>query len=361
MSVEVVFAAGDSPGGGDEPPSGPVSPPLVGGPPGRAVPVVAGRRVLLLAGGAAVGALLVAAALAGLGDGPLPAGLADPGAIARRGEPIARVAGDLAATGTVGGLLAVAALLPGRRGDSLSPVSLRVMHGVGTWVRCWLAASVAALVLMWSSAAALPPWRLAGSSPDVLLSLPAARALLLTICLCAGVGAQAGVVRTRSGATPLLLLGVVALVPPLLTGHEERAGQTGLVATVLVVHVLTAVLWAGGLLAVAVHLRHERDLLPAVGRRLSAVALPCSLALAGSGVLVALSHDAVTLSTGAGRLVAGKAGLLVVLLLLGARQRLRALPGLASGHPGAFLRLCGLEVTLLAAALTLAAVLSRTH
>lgn len=322
-----------------------------------------GRRWLpaLLALTAVAATLLVAAALAGLGTDAPPTGVLDSGVLTRWGLPLARVAQDLFAVGTVGVLLAAAVLVPVGPAGRLTPTACRMLRLGARWARCWLVACIASLLLVYSDAVAVPVWRLGPAFDlDELYGLAPCRALLAVIVLTGVLSATAPASRTRAGAGVLLALGAVAVLPPLLAGHAVHGSSTRWTTVTLATHVLCAALWAGGLVAVGLHLRAERALLAVVGLRLSRVALPCSVLLVAAGVSTALSRGAFVLDSGYGRMLAAKAVVLVVVLALGGWQRWRTLALLQAGRPGAFARTCCVEALLLTSAVTLAAILSRT-
>jgi len=139
---------------------------------------------------------------------------------------------------------------------------------------------------------------------------------------------------------PLALLAALAVLPiPTLSGHALDAGRSLLDLVVDIAHVTAAAVWLGGLLALAVVLpwagqalrrdSRERLLLP-LARRFSALALAAVVLLAGTGVGRALEElDSVSQlwSTGYGRAILVKTGLLAVLLGLAARNRLFLLDG----------------------------------
>lgn len=139
---------------------------------------------------------------------------------------------------------------------------------------------------------------------------------------------------------PLVLLAALAVLPiPTLSGHALDAGRSLLDFLVDIAHVTAAAVWLGGLLALAVVLpwagralppaARERLLLP-LARRFSALALAAVVLLAATGVgraLEELDSFSQLWSTGYGRAILVKTGLLVVLLGLAVRNRLFLLDG----------------------------------
>jgi putative copper resistance protein D len=153
------------------------------------------------------------------------------------------------------------------------------------------------------------------------------------------------------------------VVPAVLTGHSSAAEDHVLAVTTLGVHVVTASLWVGGLLALLAHGRAAEGLAGAVGR-FSALALVCFAAAGTSGVLAAWlvlggsSGVGTVLGSGYGELLLGKTAALVVLGVLGWRHRRDALPRLRSGRPGAFRRFAAVEAAVMLATVALAVALA---
>ncbi len=124
--------------------------------------------------------------------------------------------------------------------------------------------------------------------------------------------------------TPLLLAGsLVTLIPLGLTGHSSAGGSHDLATNSLLIHLVAASVWAGGLLALLAHALRNGDHTGLAARRFSMVALWCWVAMALSGLVNAfvrvLPSDLLT--TGYGRLVVAKFVALCVLGGLGWRQR----------------------------------------
>lgn len=304
-------------------------------------------RPLLRWTAAAVLAVVVAVALGGAAPQPVPEGLPDPGPVPGWGLPLLRLLGRGAALVAVGALLL--AVLE-RRGARAGVVAAAA--GV------WALASGAELLLGLVEVVALPAAQvLQGDLLRYWLTETVqGRGLLAATVLAAVVALAAPVARGAAGAALLLLGALAALVPPLLAGHAAGAGAHRTAQAALVVHVLAAALWVGGLGALAL------TRLPAAAARFSPLALGCAVAVAVTGGLSAwlrLSGWS-ALGSGYGVLLLAKTGLLVGLVAAGARHRGRTLPALARGDAGAFRRLALAEAGLMAVVVGLAVALSRT-
>jgi putative copper resistance protein D len=164
----------------------------------------------------------------------------------------------------------------------------------------------------------------------------------------------------------LLGLAVLGPLPVALTGHSAVGGSHDIATDSLVLHVLAAALWVGGLVAVlglaAARGPDRTAALATAVPRFSRLALACWATLAVTGIVnayVRLPLDEV-LGTWYGTLVLAKAAALVALGVLGAAQRRRTVPDAARGRPRALLRLGGVEVLLMLATIGLAIGLGRT-
>jgi len=219
----------------------------------------------------------------------------------------------------------------------------------------WFCALLATFTLTGVSQHALGvPWRQFPASPQatgVFLALLA-------------VGFTAYVARDAPFAVaPLALVG---LLPPLLTGHVRTAPVPWLAAVSMVLHVVAAALWVGGLLAVGYLALGGRGSWLDAARRFSRLALAAAATVAVSGVPLALSRVGSVddlVGSSYGRLVVGKAVALALLVAVGYRQRDMVM---TAGRTGAgaprpvFLRLAGTEVVVMALTFALAAGLSQT-
>jgi copper transport protein len=154
-----------------------------------------------------------------------------------------------------------------------------------------------------------------------------------------GLAAAAGSLVVRPVRVVALLAGLAVLPIPSLAGHALDHGRTTLDLVVDIAHVTAAAVWIGGVLTVAAVLPWTRRgtargsdgrLLLPVARRFSMLALAAVIVLAGTGVGRALEElDSVSQlwTTGYGRAILVKTGLLAVLILVAARNRFIFLSG----------------------------------
>jgi putative copper resistance protein D len=163
----------------------------------------------------------------------------------------------------------------------------------------------------------------------------------------------------------LLAASVMTLIPLGLTGHSSAGGSHDLATNGLLIHLVAASLWAGGLLALLPHALRGGGHLGLAARRFSMVALWCWVAMAVSGLVNALVRvqPSDLLSTDYGRLVIAKFIALCLLGALGWRQRrvsVAALEADPSHGRGALLRLTLIEAAIFGLTFGIAVGLGRT-
>lgn len=331
--------------------------------PGPAAASPERRRWPILLAGTASAALVLALVLAAVGvSGPVTAvGLEVPGGSVAWLVPALRLLADLAAVLTVGCLLGAAALLPGDR--LLGAAGYRWLQVAGWSSGAWFLIALLAVPALLADflGRGLSAVTLTGLAGFVLDN-PQAQAQGVVVVLTALVAVGARVVLTMGGALVLLLLALAAALPPALAGHA--ASSQGTVAVTAVgLHVLGVVLWAGGLVALALARRVSVTAASTAAGRFSRLAGVLVLVVGGSGVMLALtrlSSPAQVLQTSYGVLVLIKLVAFLGLVTVGAWHRRSTLPALAAGRSGAFLRLATGEVVLFAATIGVAVGLSRT-
>jgi cytochrome c oxidase assembly factor CtaG/putative copper export protein len=318
--------------------------------------------------------VLVVVLLAGGGaPRPAPAGLPDAGPVTGWGLPAAGLVAMTAAVATVGLLLSAAFLLPSP-GGRLAEVPRRGVRLAAVTAAVWLAAVVVQAVLTLSDILGQPPPDVL--DPNLLRSFlgqtSQGRALLVQAGLVVVVIGFARSVRTPGAAVAALLVALAGLVPPMLTGHSASAGSHALAVSSLLVHVLAAALWVGGLAALGWAAVAGRPGLQLAVPRFSTLAAWCFAAVAVSGVVnaaVRLGAVRPLFTSAYGGLVLAKVGALVVLAGFGWVHRRRtvarvaAAPVADTGRGYAtrlFLTVAAAELVVMAATVALAVGLSRT-
>jgi cytochrome c oxidase assembly factor CtaG/putative copper export protein len=329
--------------------------------PGRPRP----RPFLLLAAIGVAALVVVCLTLLLSGGGPRSSvpGLPTAGLLTGWGLPAVRVLADLAAVGCVGALLVGAILTPSGAGP-LAGACARAVAAASSWAAGWAGASALTVLLTVSDVEGVPVSQVVGSSAaDLAWELPQTRALLAVAVLAAVVSVLTARASTVTGARWAAAVAVVGLLPPLYTGHSAHAADHAVATGSLVVHVVAATAWIGGLLGIVLHLRRPGvEQLRAVPR-FSALALVCFCAVGASGLLAALArlgYSVQAWSSGYGLVLLAKMVALVALGGFGWRHRTRTMSALRAGAPRAFGRLAAGELVLMAGAMGLAVALSRT-
>lgn len=319
-------------------------------------------RWLGLAVPAAAAALLVALVGAGGVPEPVTNGLPDAGLITAWALPIIRLAFDIAAVATIGSLVTV--VLMSSPGDLPAPAQ-RALR-VACWASWTWAATAGGLILfMVSDVFAVPANRLLSATTlSYIWQLPQTRALLVVAAVAVVLASYCRWVRRPGGAVGLLVTALAGLTPALLYGHADSSPDHDLAVLSLLVHVLGASLWVGGLIGMLVFLRNSPQLLAATVPRYSTLALVCFACVAGSGLLNAWIRASGDLTffvgSGYGALLLAKVAAVLALGIVGYRHRKATLPALEAGRPRAFLRLASGEGVLMAATVGVAVALSRT-
>jgi putative copper export protein len=250
----------------------------------RAVaPVLIGVAVLAGATAAGLGALSVAAALTATG-------LPDPGPVTTYGLPFVRAAGEISAVLAVGSFMFAAFLVPPQPTGVLDAAGYRSLRlgtvAAGVWTVC--AALLVPLTVSDVTGQPLASRLRLSDIWSVASVIDAAGAWRWTALLAAVVTIASLPVLRWSG-TPLLFAGsFVTLVPLALAGHSSAGGSHDMATNSLLIHLIAAALWAGGLLALLAHSLRGGEHNHLAARRFSALALWCFVAMALSGIVNAL-------------------------------------------------------------------------
>ncbi len=338
------------------------------GPPTRTRPVAG--VVGLLGAGAAVAAL-VAAGLTVLVNGPLIAvpGLPDPGRLVAAGLPAVRALAEVGMVLAIGAMLLAAFLVPPQRSGYLDVAGYRGVRAAAAASLVWAAAATLMVPLSVAEALGRP----LGEVLDVgLLAQAVPRLTTATAwALTAGVAllVLAGSRTVLSWGWTAVVFGVALLgpLPVALTGHSATGGAHDIASDSLVLHVLAASLWVGGLVAVvalaAAPGADRASALATAVPRYSRMALVCWLVVGATGVVNALVRVAPAdlLTTGYGALVVGKVAALAVLGALGLAHRRRTVGAAAAGRAGALARLGAVEILIMLATVGLAVALGRSE
>ncbi|TQJ17423.1 copper resistance protein D [Kribbella jejuensis] len=329
--------------------------------PGRLV--VGGMGAVVVASVGLVGALYAA------GSEPQNAGgIGGPSEFWSWLLPLLRLIATLATVGCAGALLAAVVVLR-IEGGSLGVQGRRAVRDASNaaliWAICAFASSIVTAALLLNT-----PMRLLGLRIDDALGVPEVKALLITGILVLALSIGIRRVQTSSAAGLGVLVAIAALVPTAVTTYPRNESYVVLAGAALVVHVIAATTWVGGLAGLVRYGRASRSGLPIVLERYGQVAIVSAVAVALSGlisgagrlaakgggwdsVLDELTGDAY------GALLLAKLVAFVLLVVLAAVHRTTATGDLLdSTH--AFWRVVGVELLVMALTLGLAVALSQT-
>ncbi|MEV0031492.1 cytochrome c oxidase assembly protein [Nocardia sp. NPDC050793] len=293
-------------------------------------------------------------------------GIPDPGPLTTYGLPALRALSDLAAALTVGSLLFAAFLVPPQADGLLDVGGYRAVRRASNFAV--LSACCAALLvpLTVSDTTGQPVsdvwrpeqlWRAIGQ-----VELAGAWRTTVIFALIVAIGCRLAL---RWGWTPLLLGGAIMTMMPLaLTGHSSSGGSHDVATNSLILHLVSAAVWVGGLFAVLAHALRGGAHTDVAVRRFSLTATLAFVVIGVSGVInswVRVPLDELFTST-YGRLVLAKAAALLVLGVVGWLQRRAAVPALAAdpSDRAALIRFGAVEALVFAATMGLAVGLGRT-
>ena len=323
----------------------------------------------LLAVGAAVAAIVAGGLTALTGARPISSlGLPDPGTLTSVGLPAVRAVAEACMVLTIGGVLLAAFLAPPQRNGYLDVAGYRALRAASWSAVGWTAASILMVPLSVADALGRPVTAVLapGLLTRIVPKLADPTSWVQTAVIAALVLIGCRTVLTWGWSTLLFLLALAGPLPVALTGHSSAGGSHDLATDSLMVHVIAASLWVGGLAAVlglaAARGSDRATALATAVPRFSALALVCWLALAVTGVVNALVRIPLWAMFGTtyGALVLGKVVALLILGGLGALHRRTSVAKAAAGNAAALLRLGGAEVLLMLATIGLAVALGRS-
>jgi cytochrome c oxidase assembly factor CtaG/putative copper export protein len=317
---------------------------------------------LILAAVAVVALVLPAGLLAGAFAAPV-AGLPDPGAFVRWGLPIVRAIHDLAAASTVGLLVVAGTIIPEgpRTHRRITAARYACVAGV-----VWVVAGLVGLALSFASLSGtkLSDPLFGAELQTFVFQLEFLRVAAISSALALVVTTGAALVRRRSGMVALAALSILAILPLSLAGHAADAASHDTAVNSLAVHLVSALVWVGGLLALAMLRPLLGKALAVSVQRYSTLAGWCFAAVAVSGAANAWIRvgSIGNLATGYGALVILKVVALVALGLAGWLQRSRVVNRIAADPLAGrlFARLALVELGVMGAAFALGTALAHS-
>lgn len=323
--------------------------------------------VPLVVAGTAVGLLLALWLTASTGTAVADAlGLPDAGLVVRIGLPAVRVVADISAALTVGFLLAAAALTAPQASGYLDVAGYRSVRVAAVCGLLWAVAAFLMVPLTVAEALGRPVGDVFALGPltAALQLLPTSGAWLLTAVLATLLAVGCRATLTWGWAGVLLMGAVIGVLPVAATGHSAVGGSHDIATDSLMIHVVAAAVWVGGLVAVlTLAVRPQAESLDTVLPRFSVVAGWCWGLMAFSGLVNLAVRVPLTLPnllSGYGVIAMAKSGSLLLLGALGYLHRRRTVAPAVRGDRRALLRLGAGEVLLMLATIGLAVGLGRT-
>jgi cytochrome c oxidase assembly factor CtaG len=281
------------------------------------------------------------------------------------GLPVARVLAEIAAVLCIGSLLFAAFLLPVPESGDLSDAGRAALRMASWSAVLWCVAALLSVPFTLADVYARPLSYILQFDRlvELAFAVEPTRAWMLTasIALLLAIAARL-VVRWRTAAM-LLGVSVLCLTPVTASGHSSSGGNHDWATSSLLIHLVAAALWVGGLVAVLVYGRGKGPHLGVVTTRFSALALGCWIALAASGVINALIRLKLpeVFTTSYGLLVLAKTAALIALGGLGYAQRKRSVREVVDNGSGrTLIRLAAFEILVMLVTIGLATALSRT-
>ncbi|MDN3311355.1 cytochrome c oxidase assembly protein [Microbacterium oryzae] len=319
-------------------------------------------RALRAAGPLILMAAAVIAVIVGLavGGGAAPRFSADPGAFVRWGLPVAKLVVNLSAAAMLGAL--VLALFGLRAQEKEFDVALD-MASIGAAVLTLASGTVGFLTFLSSFNPQLSLGAEFGAQLGrFLVDTELGSAWLLTTVLAAIVTVLAFAIRSWTPTLLTAVLAAVTLVPMATQGHSGDLADHNATVTALLLHLVGAAVWLGGLLLlVMVRPALPADRLHALLLRYSSLALAAFIVVAVSGYARTLASIGQwdQLLTPYGAILAAKIVALVAMGALGALYRRRLLAKASDGR-SAFWGLVAVELVFMGIASGAAAALART-
>ncbi|MFT4052797.1 MAG: cytochrome c oxidase assembly protein [Microbacterium sp.] len=312
-----------------------------------------GPRAIRVAGPAILVAAALAALVAGLafGGGAAPLLISDPGPVVRWGLPAATLAVNLSAAGMLGAL--VLALFALQAQTAAFETALAMASGAAAVFTVSAGATAFLTFLDIFNATPSADAEFGEQLGRFLVETDVGRAWAITTVAGAALTVLIFAVRGWTSTLLVAALAAASLVPIATQGHsgDEANHDTAVVA--LVLHVIGAAVWLGGLLLlVALRPRLKREEMTDVLGRYSSIALASFVVVALSGVVRAVvglvAQDRVSwqsLASPYGVILLVKVAMLLAIGALGARFRLGLIARIRADAAGSMKAVDADEVT----------------
>jgi len=310
-------------------------------------------------------AVAVAVTAISAGDALDLAGVGDPGVLTRYGLPTVQTIGEIGAVIAVGGALFAAFFVPPQPDGILDVGGYRAIKFASVGALIWAVAALLMIPLTISDTSGYPLSETL--SPDRIISafdqVADARSWLWTAIFALICAIVARIALRWTWTLIVLPLSILTLMPTALAGHSSTGGSHDVATNSLILHIVGACLWMGGLFAVLIYARGGGRYTPLAIARYSRVAFWTFVVVGASGVINALVRvkiDQLFTET-YGQLVLAKVVALVVLGGFGAWHRKVAIPAIEKDdNRRPLIRFAVVELLVFAATFGIAVGLSRT-
>ncbi|MGB3301641.1 cytochrome c oxidase assembly protein [Gordonia sp. (in: high G+C Gram-positive bacteria)] len=294
-------------------------------------------------------------------------GLPDPGWITTYGLPVATVVGQICAAIGFGAAVFAAFFVPPQANGALDAGGYRAIRWASAAMLVWMLCALALIPLSISnvSGKGLSEVLIPRNLLEAYGSVAEARYWLWT-AIFAGLAAIVARAIMRWGMTFLVIaLGFLSLMPSALAGHSSSGGGHDIATNSLILHIVAAALWMGGLLAVLAYAFGNGQWRNLAVSRYSRVAFWCVIVVGISGVINALVRMSLgdLFTTTYGLVAVGKAVALAIAGLIGALHRTFTIKELEENdepRQSLFVRFAAVELVVFAVAFGFGAGLSRT-
>lgn len=280
---------------------------------------------------ATLAALIIGLAIGGAADERT---MLDPGAVVRYGIPISRTLLNLSMAGLIGALvMAVWAL------DTAKPEGRLVLDLAAGSAAVLTVASAATLIFTYLDVTGLPfsgDAAFGAGLGQFVTEIELGQLWLLQLMLGAMTTVLCFAVRDRRWVLLALLVALLTALPLAQQGHAAGASGHALAVNSLLIHLIGASVWLGGLITIVMLAKAvDRPRLSVIVSRYSTLALLAFIGVAASGVVSAamrIGSLEALFGTGYGQLVVLKAVALVLLGVVGALWRQWAIPRIVGAH-----------------------------
>lgn len=318
------------------------------------------RRIYSAAGvigAVAVIALLVSLTVAGGTYQPAAPGLPDQGSIIGWGLPLIRFAADAAGILTCGWLLSAAFLAPHATDGTVSRPGRSDIRRAAIAAGVWSILLILQMFFDLGYMLGIPASKVFNASlvSTYAWDLEPTRALIFSAILAVAVLILASFTSRIGTAAVTLVVALGAMVLPQTTGHGAHLGDHALAMTAGIGHMVAAVIWIGGLAALAVHAVMKDMTLSTAAKRFGVAAMVAVILLIASGAAnayVRLDTIDQIVTTGYGQVVLLKTLIAIALVAVAWKVRVRIIPSLDGENPRRqFAKYAFIDLVLMGAAL----------